>query len=71
MSHGDDFRGLLRGVLTRADGRVVYALSGDIDMVTSEHLLVRRCSACTTSRRRTEGGSGCSARPIASCASSS
>jgi anti-sigma B factor antagonist len=41
MSQDDDFRGLLRGVLTRVDDRAVYALSGDIDLVTSEHLLAR------------------------------
>ena len=41
MSQDDDFRGLLRGVLTRVDDRAVYALSGDIDLVTSEDLLAR------------------------------
>jgi anti-anti-sigma factor len=41
MPRADDFRGLLRGVATRAGGRIVYALSGDIDMITSEDLVAR------------------------------
>ena len=41
MSDGDDFRGLLHGELRHADGRMVYALSGDMDMVTSEQLVAR------------------------------
>ena len=41
MSDGDDFRGLLHGVLRHVDGRIVYALSGDLDMVTSDALVMR------------------------------
>ena len=41
MSDGDDFRGLLHGVLRHVDGRIVYALSGDMDMVTSGQLVAR------------------------------
>ena len=41
MGDGDDFRGLLHGELRHADGRMVYALSGDMDMVTSEQLVAR------------------------------
>src|SRR5215217_6719544 len=41
MVHRDDFRGLLHGVLRHVDGRVVYALHGDMDMVTSAPLVSR------------------------------
>jgi anti-anti-sigma factor len=41
MVNGDDFRGLLHGELRHVDGRAVYALSGDIDMVTGEPLVAR------------------------------
>ena len=41
MSDGDDFRGLLHGELRHVDGRIVYALSGDMDVVTSEQLVAR------------------------------
>ena len=41
MVNGDDFRGLLHGELRHVDGRTVYALSGDIDMVTSDPLVAR------------------------------
>lgn len=41
MIDSDDFRGLLRGELRHADDRMVYVLSGDIDMVTSGALVAR------------------------------
>jgi anti-anti-sigma factor len=41
MIDGDDFRGLLHGALRHVDGRAVYALSGDIDVVTGEPLVAR------------------------------
>jgi len=41
MIERDDFRGLLRGVLRHVDGRTVYVLSGDLDMVTSGPLVAR------------------------------
>ncbi len=41
MVRGDDFRGLLNGELRRAEGRTVYVLAGDIDVVTSEALVAR------------------------------
>ena len=41
MIDSDDFRGLLHGVLRHVDGRTVYVLSGDVDIVTSEPLVAR------------------------------
>ncbi|HTI35648.1 MAG TPA: STAS domain-containing protein [Miltoncostaea sp.] len=41
MINGDDFRGLLHGELRHVDGRAVYALSGDVDVVTSPALVAR------------------------------